>query len=127
MKLLLDQGLPRSAVFYLEKKRVSSVHAGDCGLATAADSTILSRAREENWTIVTLDADFHAQLVLSGARNPSLIRIRIEGLRGAEIADLIDEVLRACKTDLEEGSVTESGIRIRRIPLRKPPMSISKK
>lgn len=73
MKLLLDQGLPRSAIAYLAEKGISSIHTGDCGLATAADSVILSRAREEDWIVVTLDSDFHAQLVLSRAHGPSVI------------------------------------------------------
>lgn len=120
MSLLLDQGLPRSSVLHLAKKGIVSIHTGDCGLATASDSTILSQARERGWIVVTLDSDFHAQLALSGAPGPSVIRIRLEGLHGEEIADLVSEVLRICKNDLEQGamiSVTESGIRVRRIPM----------
>lgn len=81
---------------------------------------ILSRAREEKWIVVTLDSDFHAQLVLSRAQGPSVIRVRIEGLRGKDIADLIYGVLQVCRNDLDRGamiSVTEAGIRVRRIPL----------
>lgn len=55
MSLLLDQGLPRSAVLYLAKQGIAAVHTGDCGLATAEDSVILSRAREQGWIVVTLD------------------------------------------------------------------------
>lgn len=120
MTLLLDQGLPRSAIDYLTEKGISSIHTGDCGLATAADAVILSRAREEEWIAVTLDSDFHAQLALSRAQGPSVIRIRIEGLRGKDIADLIYGVLQVCRNDLDKGSmisVTEAGIRVRRIPL----------
>jgi predicted nuclease of predicted toxin-antitoxin system len=120
MKLLLDQGLPRSAVSYLAQKGTDSQHTGDCGLATANDSTILDRAREQGWIIVTLDSDFHTQLAISRADRPSVIRIRIEGLRGQEIADLVAEVVRVCESDLQDGamvSVTSTGIRVRRIPL----------
>ena len=120
MRLLLDQGLPRSAVFYLSRKGIDSQHTGDCGLATADDSSILDRAREQGWIIVTLDSDFHTQLALSRANKPSVIRIRIEGLHGQEIADLVAEVVGVCERDLQDGamiSVTATGIRVRRIPL----------
>jgi predicted nuclease of predicted toxin-antitoxin system len=81
MKLLLDQGLPRSTVFHLHNSEIEAAHAGDMGLATASDAKILETALREGRVVVTLDADFHALLVLSGAAGPSVIRIRIEGLR----------------------------------------------
>lgn len=120
MRLLLDQGLPRSAVFHLQRRGIDSQHTADCGLSTAEDSVILTNAREHGWTIVTLDADFHTQLAMSRASKPSVIRIRIEGLRGEEIAAIVADVVQACEKDLEEGamvSVTDSGIRVRHIPL----------
>jgi predicted nuclease of predicted toxin-antitoxin system len=82
MKLLLDQGLPRSTVLHLQNHGVDAVHVGDKGLATATDSKILDVGRQEGMAVVTLDADFHALLALSGVTGPSVIRIRIEGLRG---------------------------------------------
>ncbi|HYL64799.1 MAG TPA: DUF5615 family PIN-like protein, partial [Candidatus Methylomirabilis sp.] len=60
MKLLLDQGLPRSTVFHLRAAGVESVHVGERALATASDSAILDIARQEQCIVVTLDADFHA-------------------------------------------------------------------
>ena len=47
MKLLLDQGLPRSTVRHLHYARVEATHLGDRGLATASDATILDLARHE--------------------------------------------------------------------------------
>ena len=66
MKLLLDQGLPRSTLVHLRNTGIESAHVGDVGLATASDGNIISYARERGWVVVTLDADFHAQLALSG-------------------------------------------------------------
>lgn len=74
----------------------------------------------EHRVLVTLDADFHALLALSGAREPSVIRIRIEGLRAEDHARLLTQVLSACRADLVRGSmvtVTEQGIRVRQLPL----------
>jgi predicted nuclease of predicted toxin-antitoxin system len=57
MRLLLDQGLPRSAVPHLLHAGIESAHVGDRGLATASDATILDLSRREGWIVVTLDAD----------------------------------------------------------------------
>ncbi|MGB2593168.1 MAG: DUF5615 family PIN-like protein [Candidatus Acidiferrum sp.] len=120
MTLLLDQGLPRSTVFHLRAVGIESIHVGERGLATASDASILDVARRENLIVVTLDADFHALLALSVAASPSVIRIRIEGLRGEQIANMLVDVLSLCEKDLAIGavvSVTENGARIRRLPL----------
>lgn len=57
MKLLLEQGLPRSAVGELRVIGVEVVHAGDLGLADAPDRVLVEYARAEARAIVTLDAD----------------------------------------------------------------------
>jgi len=96
------------------------LHVGDIGLAAADDTTILEFARGQGRTVVTLDADFHAQLALSGAQGPSVIRIRIEGLKAEALARLIIRVTEQCRVDLKRGalvSVTEGGIRLRHLPL----------
>jgi len=120
MILLLDQGLPRSTVTQLREAGIESLHVGEIGLASASDSRILELALQERRILVTLDADFHALLALSGSKEPSVIRIRIEGLRAEEHARLLTHVLSVCKPDLEKGAmvtVTENGIRVRRLPL----------
>jgi predicted nuclease of predicted toxin-antitoxin system len=89
MKLLLDQGTPRSAATLLRLAGVDTVHTGEIGMAESADAKILERARTENRVVVTLDADFHSLLALSQARQPSVIRIRIEGLRAEQFTELL--------------------------------------
>jgi predicted nuclease of predicted toxin-antitoxin system len=59
MRLLLDQGLPRSTIAHLNKAAIESSHVGDRGLATASDMEILNVAYREGLIVVTLDADFH--------------------------------------------------------------------
>jgi len=49
-----------------------------------------------------------------------VIRIRLEGLKGQQLAVLLKTVLDRCQNDLESGAmvvVTEVGIRIRHLPL----------
>jgi hypothetical protein len=46
MKLLLDQGLPRSTVTHLAAEGITAEHVADLGMATAADAAILATARQ---------------------------------------------------------------------------------
>lgn len=81
---------------------------------------MLLRARDEQRIVVTLDADFHALMALSDATTPSVIRIRIEGLRAKELTALVQAVLHQAEAALAAGAlvtVQEGRIRIRRLPL----------
>ena len=120
MKLLLDQGTPRSAAAILRSLGIDSVHTGEVGLAGAEDVLIISQAALEHRVIVTLDADFHMHLALTQARQPSVVRIRIQGLRSEEFCDLVQSVLSQCSDDLDAGaviSVSDLQVRVRRLPL----------
>jgi len=97
-------------------------HVGEVGLATAEDDAILQKARAERRIVVTFDADFHTMLALSGGTEPSVIRIRIEGLRAEPLVELLVWVLRECREYLEDGalvSVRPSGVRLRKLPVRR--------
>lgn len=120
MKLLLDQGLPRSAAVVLRARSIDAVHVAELGLSAAPDEAILERSHETQRTVVTLDADFHLLLALARATSPSVIRLRIEGLRAAALADLLESVLSQCSADLEAGAavtVQAKRLRVRRLPL----------
>ena len=121
MKILLDQGVPRSAAAVLRGLGMDAIHTGEIGMSAAEDASILERAASEDRLVVTLDADFHQHLALTKAARPSVVRIRIEGLKAAAFVDLLLEVLASCPDELERGaavSVREDGIRVRRLPLR---------
>jgi predicted nuclease of predicted toxin-antitoxin system len=120
MRVLLDQGLPRSAATLLREAGHDAVHTAECGLARAPDDEILQAARRQDRIAVTLDADFHTSLALEGASTPSVIRIRIEGLRGPEVASLILRVMDLCESDLAEGAaitVKPASVRIHHLPI----------
>ena len=96
------------------------MHASTLGLAEAVDSAILEHARDGGWVVVALDADFHAILALSGASSPSVVRVRVEGLKGAELVTFLTPVLERCRESLSSGAlitVTGSRVRIRRLPI----------
>lgn len=119
-KLLLDQGLPRSAGVILSQRGWDAVHVGDVGMAAATDVEILGYAEQEMRVVVTLDADFHALLAVSSASAPSVVRIRIERLKGLALADLLEKIWSMAQDDLSRGvmvTVTERSLRIKRLPV----------
>lgn len=120
IRLLLDQGLPRSAASILVESGWDALHVGDVGLSRATDEEIIEYARSEKRICVTLDADFHAILALSDEVAPSVIRIRIEGLKGKELAALLQTIWPRIAEHLDIGSlvvITERTVRIRRLPI----------
>ena len=119
-RVLLDQGLPRSAVMPLRAAGWDVVHVSDVGMSRASDADILLFARNEARTCVTLDADFHSLLVADRVSAPSVVRIRIEGLKGVELAALLLRVWRRIEEDIAFGamvSITVDRMRIRRLPV----------
>jgi predicted nuclease of predicted toxin-antitoxin system len=99
---------------------IAAEHVGDLGLARAVDARILDVARERHAAVVTLDADFHAILATSRANGPSVVRIRIEGFNGEQLASLLAQVLAVAGAEIEAGaavSVTAQRIRVRLLPI----------
>jgi predicted nuclease of predicted toxin-antitoxin system len=120
MKLLLDQGLPRSAAILLRNSNIDTIHVGEIGMSAAQDIDIIKIAREEGQVVITLDADFHTLLALTEATSPSVIRIRIENLRAQALVELLLRVIKECEEDTEKGAaitVEPGRIRIRHLPL----------
>lgn len=67
-----------------------------------------------------LDADFHALLAVSNACYPSVIRARMEGLRGPELAQLLLDIWPSIEAKVHEGAmvtVTARAIRIYLLPV----------
>ncbi len=120
MRLLLDQGLPRSSTEILRNKGWDIHHTGEIGMSRATDRQILEYARDEQRIVITLDSDFHAILAVENLDSPSVVRIRQEGLRGPELAELVEKIWSRIGQQLENGAmatITEKVIRIRKIPL----------
>ena len=123
INILLDQGLPRSAVSALCDEGWDVLHTGDIGMSRSSDADILKYARREKRVIITLDSDFHILLALTNATDPSVIRIRLEGFKGPELALLIKRVWPKIESQIKTGAmvpVTDSGIRVRKIPVFAP-------
>ncbi len=122
IRLLLDQGLPRSTVRHLEERGFDVCHVADIDHSRASNAEIMALALDQGRAIITLDSDFHRLLAISGASAPSVIRIRREGLRGSDVAGLVGHVLGQVGGQIERGAmvtVTERNIRLHQLPLRK--------
>ncbi len=120
MRFHLDQGLPWSAAKFLTERKIPTQHVSDLGRSAASDAAILKFAVENDLVVVTLDADFHAALAATGASRPSVIRVRQEGLRGEQTAELLARVIVQVSVDLENGAavtVRPGRIGIRALPI----------
>jgi predicted nuclease of predicted toxin-antitoxin system len=100
---------------------MDAVHVGEIGMARAGDPDILDAAKRANRIIVTLDADFHALLAMSGANQPSVIRIREEGLKGPDLCRFILQLWDQFADALTTGcvlSATLTQARLRLLPIK---------
>jgi predicted nuclease of predicted toxin-antitoxin system len=109
VKILLDNGLPRGAVALLRDSGLDASHVGDFSLSRASDLQILDFAEQGNYCVVTLDADFHTLLAMRGASRPSVIRLRIEGLKAFDVANLLAPLIRRFERELRAGAVISVG------------------
>ena len=105
MRLVLDQGVPRDAATGLRGLGHECLHVGEIGMGKAADDEIVAWSLGKNAIVVTLDADFHTILAVSGASGPSVIRLRMQGLGAPEVVELVQKVLAGFEADLKRGSL----------------------
>ena len=120
IRLLLDQGLPRTAAIHLRAVNWDVVHVQEIGLSRFSDVAIIEYARKNERCVCTLDADFHALLAVEGGQSPSVIRIRKEGLRGRDLAVLLIDSWPLISAAVASGamvSIANEAIRIRRLPI----------
>jgi predicted nuclease of predicted toxin-antitoxin system len=72
-------------------------------MAQAEDMDILVWAREHGYIVITLDADFHAILAVTGADAPSVIRVRMQGLQAEALATLVQKIVERYRAELSSG------------------------
>jgi predicted nuclease of predicted toxin-antitoxin system len=103
IRLILDQGVPRDAAAVLREAGFECDHVGELGLSRAQDTGILELARQRQAVVVTLDTDFHAILAVSMATGPSVIRLRLQGLDGDRVANLVADLVGQFAVELGKG------------------------
>jgi predicted nuclease of predicted toxin-antitoxin system len=89
MRLVVDQGMPRDVAAGLRALDFDCVHLAGVGRSESTDPEVLQFSLAQEATIVTLDADFHTILAVSGAGGPSVIRFRPQGIRAPDVVSLV--------------------------------------
>ena len=119
MRLLLDQGLPRSACTLLRELGWVVDHVGELDMGQSADSEILAHARQIGALVITLDSDFHTILAFQKQATPSVLRFRIEGMKSARFVQTFIRAWGFIEHAANKGAaitITETQIRIRNLP-----------
>lgn len=122
MKFLADMGISPETVEFLRQLSFDAKHLSEEGLYRLKDSDILVKARHEGRIVLTADLDFGYLIAISGARLPSIILFRLADMCPASVNVHLAQVLERCKDSLEQGAVvavTESRIRVRRLPIER--------
>ncbi len=96
MRLLFDQNLSPRLVALLSDVYPGCTHVQSAGLDRATDETVWTYAREQGFTIVTKDSDFHERSVVSGSP-PKVVWIR----RGNCSTTMIQDILRRHAAEIE--------------------------
>lgn len=106
MKLLFDENLSPLLVRRLADLFPDSAHVHDLGLGQADDATILNFARDQDYVVVTKDADFRALRLLFGKPVPRVAWIRL----GNGSTSMIEIALRSRALAIEALADDDTGI-----------------
>src|SRR5262245_92678 len=120
MRLLLDLNLSPTLCGRFAKAGHEVVHWSSVGDAKAADSTILSYARQHDMIVVTHDLDFGALLAASHAEGPSVIQFRTQDVMSASFVDVMLSTLKRFESELLAGAliaIDERRSRVRILPI----------
>lgn len=93
MKLLLDENLSRRLVPFLQNAYPGSSQEVLLGMESASDREIWQTAKENNFVVVTRDADFEELSVVLG-QPPKIIWLKVKNqTRAAILKILIDNLI----------------------------------
>ena len=123
IRLLLDQGLPVSLARLLRDAHFDAVHVSHLGMAAATDEAIIGYARTNGYIFITLNADFHSLLALSGDSVPSVLTLSLKRMKADELAKGDPgSVGTTGASTVESGflaTVTRSLVRVLQLPIKR--------
>lgn len=126
MKFLLDECVSARLTGLPIEAGHDCVHAQDRELLGSPDEDIMATAVAESRVLISMDTDFGELLATSNASLPSVVLFRRVGRTAEEQAAVLLLNLGDIADDLEAGAIaviTNTQIRLRRLPLRPQPPS----
>ena len=90
MKLLFDQNLSRRLLAALGREISGSAHVRDVDLHRADDATIWEFAKNNGYTIVSKDDDFHQRSCLYG-HPPKVVWLRLGNCTTEQVAEALQQ------------------------------------
>ncbi|MGE3830016.1 MAG: DUF5615 family PIN-like protein [Parvibaculaceae bacterium] len=124
MKFVVDMNLSPDWTGFLNNAGHDAVHWQDVGAVDAPDTDVLTWARDNDHVLLTCDLDFGAILAASHHVKPSVIQLRSDSLRHANVGDLVLSSIESAKFSLAVGALLS--IDVDRARLRILPLSESK-
>jgi predicted nuclease of predicted toxin-antitoxin system len=121
LKLLADLHISPKTVHALRQSGYTISRVTDHLSPTATDRQIIDLAERLQASILTQDLDFSALVAHSGKASPSLLSLRVGNVSHQHITGLLLVLLPTIEKELEQGaviSVDDSGVRIRRLPIK---------
>jgi predicted nuclease of predicted toxin-antitoxin system len=103
--VVIDNCLPVSWVAFLEAAGFRAQHWRQLGAPNAPDAEILHWAFQNEAVVLTQDLDFTKLLFQSRAHFPSVIQLRLDDVRPANIGGDVVRVLQQQRDALNQGAL----------------------
>jgi predicted nuclease of predicted toxin-antitoxin system len=121
MRLLADLHISPRTVQFLRRLGHDVVRVSDVAPPSLPDQEIIALAVREHRAVLTQDLDFSRLVALSGARQPSLISLRLSTARIERVNDALEQALPTLESSVQDGAaitIEDHRIRVRRLPLQ---------
>lgn len=105
MKLLFDENLSHKLARHLADVFPNSIHVRDIGLKASDDPLVWDYARDNDFMIVSKDADMH-DLSLVFGNPPKVIWLRLGNCSTSEVENLLRREFEVIKEFYEDDSVS---------------------
>jgi predicted nuclease of predicted toxin-antitoxin system len=121
VRFLVDQGVSPIVAVRLREAGHDAVHVSERGLGTDSDASLLAVAESEARVLITRDLDFTTLATIGVGSRASIIQLRQRNHRPLFDAAFLVACLPGISDDLMRlaiVSISEAGIRVRRLPTR---------